>query len=531
MEKVLIGIEREKFLYLYKYNSCFISISSIVEIDNKELFSIKARGGNDALAKSLEEALPFFENEDEVVFLVYEKKHISFKNRISLVFQGVQDLIPLNEIAYNVIKSKINQNFRLSKPLPSALFDKIHGIKQEKIRTESVSKIRSLFRISKVKDETTSSAFFALLKKNINEILLKDTSYDQKSAFSQLLRYDTTPNFAPEGNVESFIKLGCIALKAVGVDESNLIKGPYYTILEKNKHRLNQLTLKQSYETLKGLFKKEPKENKLKIEKLEEILGTDFPTLNTFLIYYLFLSFNRILSAKDFNLLFLKKDIEELKKTYPEELAYAMVLFAYIHSYERLYESFHRLSNAPLFKTSKPIVEPENRISVIKEPIEKIEPLEQVVDKESKDTKQKQNKDNKPKINESSLKENGSAKSKKDGTNKVVELSKSKAPGLFDKEPNAEIKTSNRNELTLEITNEQANRSLSNLDVKKIEASLRQKSDKKYLIEIHEMLNNKEDVTKEKVTTLFKNEQFRKKDDKLTIGANRVYQQILKILE
>lgn len=531
MENVLIGIEREKFLYLYKYNSCFISISSIVEIDSRALFSMKAKEGDDALAKLLEEALPFFENEEEVVFLVYDKKHISYRNRITLVFQGVQDLIPLNGIAYNIIKTRINQNFRLSKPLPPALFDKIQCIKQEKIRTESVSKIISLFRISKVKDETTSSAFFALLKKNINKILLKNTSYDRKSAFSQLLRYDTTPNFAPEGNVESFIKLGCIALKAVERDESNLTKGPYYKILEENKYRLNQLSLKLSYEKLESLFKKESKENKPKIEKLQEILGTEFPKLNTFLIYYLYLSFNRILSAKDFNLSFLKKDIEELKKDYPEELAYAMVLFGYIHSYERLYESFHHLSNAPLFKTSKPIVEPENKISVVKEPKAKIEPLKQIVEKESKDTKQKQNKDNESKINESSLKENGSAKSKKDGTNKVVELAKFKASGLFDKKSNAEIKTSNRTELTLEITNEQANRCLSALDVKKIEASLRQKSDKKYLIELNEMLNNKEYVTKEKVTALFKNEQFRKKDNKLTIGADRVYQQILKILE
>lgn len=341
MKKILIAIERERFTYLYKFNEAEISLQRILDQDYSSLSQAAIR----SISKKIEAVLPFFESEDEVILIEYLKEKVNFSEGLKIYFDGVLGVIPLSVFAFNSLKNRLNQDFNIYSPIKEELIKDIRRIREDKIRINAVSKILNLVNLK------VDNSFLSNLRGIVIKII-SDEAFDgtEKKALSHLIKFDLTPSFIPSGNVESFLKLGCITLLTLGASIDALRNGPYYRIISENIDSLNRKSLHDSYLELENLFEKTNLEDKERIKKVKDTLNSEFNEFNPFLSYYIYLSFNRILKDKDFDLSRIESEIFNLKKNCPVELAYALSIFGYVHSFDRLYESIHRLSRAPIFE-------------------------------------------------------------------------------------------------------------------------------------------------------------------------------------
>jgi hypothetical protein len=340
MKKILIAVEREKFIYLFKFNEAQISTNCVIDLDYNSLTNLPIR----SISKRIESALPFFESEDEVILLEYLKEEINLMDGFRITFNGVLGIIPISEFAFNSLKSRLNPDFNIYRPLKEELTKDIKRIREDKIRINAVNKILSLLNLQ------IDNSFLISLRGIVIKMISNETfDGSEKKALMQLIKFDLTPSFIPSGNVESLLKLGCITLLTLGAPIDALKNGPYFSIINENFKQLNQKSLYQSYLELERLTEFANSEDKIRIKKVKETLNSEFSSFNAFLSYYIYLSFNRIIKDEDFDLTKINGDILDLKNNCPNELAYALSIFGYVHSFDRLYESIHRLSSAPIF--------------------------------------------------------------------------------------------------------------------------------------------------------------------------------------
>lgn len=344
MKRVLIAIERESFNYLFKFNECQISINRVIDQDFDSIQNTQIR----YLSRKIEHALPYFDSEEEVILIEYIKDSIFYGNGLRIVFSGVLGIIPLTQFAYDSLTSKLNKDFRIYKPLSNELYQDIKKFREDTKRINAAYRLLGLYQL-KVDNNFLNNLRGLVIKIVGNE----DFSGNEFKALYNLIKFDLTPSFVPSGNVESFLKLGCITLLSLGASVEALKNGPFYKIIIENKNLLNKSSLFVAYLELENLFDKASGENKERINKVKETFNSEFTGFNAFLAYYIYLSFNRLVKDKEFDLLLITNEIDELKQKCPAELAYALAIFGYVHSFDRLYESIHRLSNSPLFKTSK----------------------------------------------------------------------------------------------------------------------------------------------------------------------------------
>lgn len=344
MKKILIAIEREKFTYLFKFNEAQISTHSIIDLDYNSLTNQPIR----SISKRIESALPFFESEDEVILLEYLKDEINLNDGLKISFNGVLGIIPISDFAFNSLKSRLNQDFNIYSPLIEELSKDIRRFREDRIRINAVNKILSLLNLQ------IDNSFLISLRGVVIK-MISNEAFDgsEKKALKNLIKFDLTPSFIPTGNAESLLKLGCITLITLEAPIEALKNGPFFRIITENINSINQKSLYKAYLELERLIEFSNSEDKSKLNKVKETFNSEFSSFNAFLSYFIYLSFNRIIKDKDFDLTKIKSEILDLKNNCPVELAYALSIFGYVHSFDRLYESIHRLSGAPIF--DKPI--------------------------------------------------------------------------------------------------------------------------------------------------------------------------------
>lgn len=503
MEKILIGIEREKFNYLYKYNSCTVDIRSVVEADYDKISDSKNQ--SDALIRQLENSLPLYESEYEIFFIEYDKSKLVFdEGGVSLKFNGVLKIVPLNEESRDLVQSRVNKDFLLTKEIPIPLYDRIQLLRQEKIRLSTTQKLIKLFNIP---EPISRSELLVKTKEYVGEILLNKDYSKVTTPLFKLLTFDTTPSFIPEGNVESFLKLGCVALQALGHDASILQKGPYYKVCYENKDKLNVLDLADSYLLLDKISKGLTEDDKIKINKLKDVLNSDFKGIDAFLIYYIYLSLNRKMVKSDFDITAIESDMKKLKETFPLELYYALFIFGYVHSFGRLYESLHRLEKAPLFKAKVEVRKYKERNFIVKKPSVVVENNKSIDIKEGQNDKIDVDKKFEEKIK--------FAKKYDDSKNiEVTELPFRKEQKIdFPQEP--KISSSEKKE---------------DIDVRKILVNIEKQvkaSDQKTWIEFKNLFILEPVLSINKINEVFSDSSFKTKSGQLNARAKR----ILKIIE
>lgn len=346
-DKVLIAIEWSNYLNLYKYNNCFISEYNIMECALDKAQNILFDRLN---VNALERALPFFERDMDAVILEYNKRKLKFDHGIYISFEGVLNIIPLSREAYEMIYTRIPTEITLSNPLPASIISSVLYIRRKKYRREAIDALINHYNI-KLPDG--GDKFIDLIHKAVEKVLNLNSQVNKSSILYNLLTFDITPSFIPEGNIESIIKIGCIVYKANESEIENITGGDFYNVCINSKNKINAGSILNGFKAFNNNYQVLSSNAKGSINKLLDELKKELPEINPFLVYYIYLSLNRIVSKNEFNLELVDNDLRELKQNNENELFYALVLFGSVHSIDRLYESIHKLNKAPLFSNDR----------------------------------------------------------------------------------------------------------------------------------------------------------------------------------
>lgn len=349
MNKVLIAIEREKFLFLYKYNSCHVAYRNILEI-SASLLQEDTEPFDDSTISALEKSLPIFETEMNILLLEYSKEHLSLNSGIELSFSGVQNIIPLSNEAAQKISSRLPEKMRIGKPISGKILTRVKSLRQHNQRKKTISSLSQIFNLTMPADGGT---FINRVSAGLNKIQHQPNSVNRTSVIYNLISFDITPSFIPEGNIESIIKLGCIVYQSKESDIEQIKRGPFFQACKKHETELNNGSILKGYLAYKNMKNKLSENEISSIRTMETQLSQEFKYMNSVLVYYIYLSLNRLIAKREFDLGYVRKDIIELKEYDSDSLFYALAIFASVHSFDRLYESIHHLSSAPLFNSNK----------------------------------------------------------------------------------------------------------------------------------------------------------------------------------
>jgi hypothetical protein len=343
MKKIIIGIERSKFNYLYKYNICTVSTVNIIEYSYPQLLEFY-KSNLDAAASIIENALPVFESEHEVILLEVESSEVGYN--LEFGFNAVKRIIPLNELARELLQSKLNSDFLYATPIPTDLYEATLALREDKLRSKAALSVLSCFDLL-----TPATPFTNLVKHATRRLIFNEERPKEAETIDFLLEFNTTPSGIPSGNIEGLMKIICVGMLKVTGNVDKLRLSPLFNLLLDNLELLNQGSLLSCYQN----FQKISDNNRDKVEKLEATLVSKKIDSDLFLLLFLFISFKKELQKNDFDLKTITFDINEIKSIYSQELSEALYLIGYTMSIGVLHESIHRLSFSPLFKVEKEI--------------------------------------------------------------------------------------------------------------------------------------------------------------------------------
>jgi hypothetical protein len=345
MKKVLVVLERSKFNYLYKYDTCRVSPENIINNSYEELLH-QSQISFRLCAERLELSLPIFEQEHEVIIIEYLNEKIGYNSGIELSFNGVLQIIPLNKIAKELLSTKISNKIKISDPLPIELYENTLLLREEKVRHQTSNRLLKIFDLPQ-----PNKLFVNKVKEASSYKILDKKVKGETSSLYHLLDFDITPSFIPEGNSEGLIKVACVAARKVGTDISIVPKSYFYNITVSNIKMINGVSLLTAYEYLEKMFQVASVEDVKKIEHLKNTLRIQGIEENIMLIYYLFFSFKKILKKNEFDVTRLADSIYEFKESYPNEVAATLYLLGYTLSMSSLFESIQAIEKAPILKS------------------------------------------------------------------------------------------------------------------------------------------------------------------------------------
>jgi hypothetical protein len=351
MKKIIIAIERSKFNYLYKYNICNVSTVNIIDYSLSQLLEVyKFNLG--AAASIIEKALPIFESEHEVILLEVESSEIGYT--LEFGFNAVRCIIPLNEVAMELLHSKLNSDFQYATPMPVDLYEATLALREDKLRSNCALSVLSCFNLP-----TPENPFIDLVKHATRRLIFDEELAKGSGTIDFLLEFNTTPSDIPSGNIEGLMKIICVGMLKVTGNVDKLRLSPLFNLLFDNKDLLNQGTLLNCYQSFKNIAN----DNRDKVEKLEATLASSEIDADILLLLFLCISFKKEIQNNDFDLKSISFDINEIKSLYSKELSQALYLVGYTMSMGTLHESIHRLSSSPLFEVEKEVeIENENLI-------------------------------------------------------------------------------------------------------------------------------------------------------------------------
>lgn len=341
MDKIIIAIERSKFNYLYKYNICTVSTVNIIEYSFSQLLEVYKSNLSDA-ASIIEQALPIFECEHEIILLEVEPSEVS--DNLKFRFNAVKRIIPLNELAKELLQSKLNSDFKYATAIPEDLYEAIFALREDKLRSNSALSVLSCFNLP-----TPADPFIDLVKQTTRRLIFDEPIPKGSGTIDFLLEFNTTPSDIPSGNIEGLMKIICVGMLKVTGNVDKLRLSPLFNLLLDNVDLLNQGSLLDCYQKFKTISN----DNWNKVEKLEATLASSEIDADILLLLFLFISFKKEMQRNNFDLKSISFDINEIKLIYSKELSQALYLVGYVLSMGALHESIYRLSFSPLFGIEK----------------------------------------------------------------------------------------------------------------------------------------------------------------------------------
>lgn len=343
---MIVAIERTKFTYLYKYNQIRVDINQLIDKSTNDL---KDMVSNDlsSLIQLFNKALPLFEQDHEIILLEIDKSKINLQNGILISFDSIHCIYPLTKTGLQLLDGKINDDFIIAAPVFENAIEALRLRRSMVFRRATSIKLLIHYNLDALLKKSILSLIESAVEKN-----LLDKSKPQlfNSFLDHLIAYNITPSYIPDGNIEHICKIGAIAMKYYGGSEEVFTRGPFYKLSIKYKSQINSPSYLTSYLEFNSIA---DSELKLSIDKILDIISKDYTGIDIFKVSYFFLAFKSFLNKHDNNIELLNNEIEALIENDQQSASFVLAMLGYTFSIESIYEGLHKISNAPLLKSTQ----------------------------------------------------------------------------------------------------------------------------------------------------------------------------------
>lgn len=375
---MIVAIERTKFTYLYKYNQIRVDINQLIDKSTNELKDMLNNDLNN-LIQLFNKALPLFEQDHEIILLEIDKSKINLQDGILISFDSIHCIYPLTKTGLQLLDGKINDDFILEPPVFENAIEALRLSRSMAYRRATSIKLLIHYNLDALLQKSMLSLIESAVEKN-----LLDKSKPQvfNTFLDHLIAYNKTPSYIPDGNIEHICKIGAITIKYLGKAEEVFTNGPFYKSSIKYKSQINSPSYLSSYLAFNSV---EDSELKSSIEKMVDIISKDYTGIDIFKVSFFFLAFKSFLNKHDNNIELLHNEIEALIANDKQSASFVLAMLGYTFSIESIYEGLHKISNAPLLKStqSKISAEIEKRKKIEAE-IEKNNELEKAAIEQEK---------------------------------------------------------------------------------------------------------------------------------------------------
>lgn len=343
MKNITIVLQRSELNYLINYDSIRISSDRIINFSYNEFKQLK----EEHRLSLLQNSLPIFEQDHEVILMEYESSLVSYDNAPVIEFNGISSIIPLTAMGSRLLSSKLNTDFNILDPLDSNLYKSFINNRNHSLRIRASKKLCEIYNLSLPNEEFITDFRIATLFQ-INDTV--PTSND--STMAHLIAFNVTPSFIPEGNIEALIKSACVGMKKLGLEVEQIKKSTFYKFAMEEKEVINKKSLFlaiQHVEEKTGLDEDE----KTRFSKLKKTLSENDKYDNAFLLFSYFYSLKKEIEKRNYDISAPKNDILELKHNDSDAASKVLFMLGYTFSIQTISKSIQSFSNSALLKTQK----------------------------------------------------------------------------------------------------------------------------------------------------------------------------------
>lgn len=367
---MLVAIERTKFTYLYKYNQIRVDIYQLIDRPTDELKDMLSNDLSN-LIQLFDKALPLFEQDHEIILLEIDKSKLKLHEGILISFDSVHCIYPLTKTGLQLLDGKINDDFILELPVFENAIEALRFSRSMAIRRATSEKLLNHYNLGSL----LKKSLFSLIGSSVEKNLLDKSKPQIFNTFlDHLIAYNKTPSYIPDGNIEHICKIGAIAIKYLDKPEEVFTNGPFYKSSIKYKSQINGSSYLTSYLAFNSIKDIELNSS---IEKMIDIISKDYNGIDIFKVSYFFLAFKSFLNKHDNNIELLNNEIEALITNDKQCASFVIAMLGYTFSIESIYEGLHKISNAPLLKSTQSKISAEIEKRKRKEAeIEKMQVLE-----------------------------------------------------------------------------------------------------------------------------------------------------------
>jgi hypothetical protein len=320
------------------------------------------------LAQLFNKALPIFEQDHEIILLEIDKSKVMFQEGILISFDSIQCIYPLTKTGLQLLEGKINDDFIIAPPIFEKAIEVLRLKRSMAFRKTTAFKLLINYNLEAILSKPNLSLIESSIEKNL---LDKNNPQVLNTFLDHLIAYNKTPSYIPDGNIEHICKIGAIAIKYLGKPEEVFTNGPFYKLSIKYKSNINSHSFLTSYLDFNSIADNELKSS---IEKMIEIISKDYAGIDIFKVSFFFLAFKSFLNKHDNNIELLNNEIETLIANDKQCASFVLAMLGYTFSIESIYEGLHKISNAPLLKSTQ---------SKISDEIEKRKRIEAEIEKKN----------------------------------------------------------------------------------------------------------------------------------------------------
>lgn len=342
---MILAIERTKFTYLYKYNQIRVDINQLIDKSINTLLGMLMNDRN-GLILLLNSAIPLYEQDHEIILLEIDKSKINFNNGVLISFDSINRIYPITATGLQLLDGKINDDFKLEAPIFELAIMDVRLKRSMTLRKETSTKLLIHYNLDTEVKTSTLSLIESAVEKNLQH---KSSPQLLKTFLDHLISYNKTPSFIPDGNIEHICKIGAIAYKYMDRAEEAFTNGPFYKLSLKYKDQINDSSYLASYLDFNSISDTQLISS---IDKMVEIISKDYSEIDIFKVSFFFLAFKSYLNKHDNNIELLNNEIEVLINNDKQCASIVLAMIGFTFSIENIYEGLHRLSNAPLLKSS-----------------------------------------------------------------------------------------------------------------------------------------------------------------------------------